>query len=71
MNFAKKIFSEKAPLPNVRLGSKYVLASGRYWKGKLIVDKKKVINFNLETSGKKIVIVLRGIFRTQPNPKNS
>ena len=34
------IFREKAPLQNVRLGSKYALASGRYWQEKLIVEKK-------------------------------
>ena len=28
---------------------------------------KKAINFNLETSGKKLVVVFRGVFRTQSN----
>ena len=37
--------------------------------GKISRWKKiqKVINFKVETSGKKVVIIFRGIFRTQSN----
>ena len=50
----------------------YTLASGRYWQRNLISEKKnlKIINFNLETPGKKFVIVIRGVFKTQSNIYN-
>ena len=70
MSFAKKnFFSEKRSIVDVWLGSKYPLTSGWYWWGKLIVENKSknLINFNLEMSGKKIVMVFRGVFRTKSN----
>ena len=64
-------FSQKNSIVDVRLGSKYALASDRYWQEKLIVEKnQKVINFKVETSGKKIVIVFRGVIRTLSNIYN-
>ena len=52
-------FLRKHYIVYVRLGSKH--ASGRYWLEKLITD------FTLETSGKKIVTVFRGVFKIQWN----
>ena len=47
--------SWKNSIVDVQLGSKYGSAFRRYWKKKLIIEKKnqKVINFNLEKWGKK------------------
>ena len=63
MNFGKKIkrFAKKLQ------GSKYALAGGIGSKSESVKKIEKVIDFNLETPGKKIVIVFRSVFRTQSN----
>ena len=71
--------SRKSSISDVRLGSKYVLASGRYWWEKLIVEeklKKSLFNsdlnrgclvymFSLRFSESKFLINLRRQFRVR------
>ena len=38
--FCKKKLSRKSSIVDIGLGSKYTLASGRYWQEKLIVEKQ-------------------------------
>ena len=69
VNFAKQFFfSRKSSNVDVRPGYKYALAS-QVLVAKVNCWKKiqKAINFNLETSGKKNVIVFIGVLRTQSN----
>ena len=44
--------------------------TGIGWKSYLLKKNVKIINFPLETSRKRNVIVFRGIFRTQSNIYN-
>ena len=66
----QKNLSWKNSIVDVLLGSKYALASVRYLQEKKLKKIQKVINFKVETSGKKFVIVFRGAFKTLSNNKN-